>query len=82
MYVKLYNFIVYYTIIGHPPPPPPSNIPSEMEKGLLGNGEWPFEHQSANSLPLQPIPQPPAEGEDYDKMDAYKMTAKPRGLGE
>ena len=45
--------------------------------------EWPFDRQ-VQSLPSSsmPIPPPPVEGVDTGKKDAYKMTSKPRGLGE
>ena len=64
---------------GRPAHPP---IPAETEQEFLGNGEWPFERQSDNPAPSQPIPPPPVEGVDSGRKDAYKMTARPRGTGE
>ena len=60
---------------------PPPQVPPPVNQ-LLGNGEWPYECQPANALPLHDIPPPPDEAMDYSKKDPYKMTAKPRGVGK
>ena len=59
------------------------SISAETKKEFLVEGEWPYESQM-QSLPSasMPIPPPPVEGVDTGKKDAYKMTSKPRGLGE
>lgn len=60
----------------HPP------IPAEAERELLGNGEWPYPLSSGSTSQHVSIPPPPQEGVDHAPKMAYKMTAKPRGIGK
>jgi len=60
----------------HPP------IPAENEREFLGNGEWPYPLASSHAAQHLPIPPPPEEGVDHSPKMAYKMTSKPRGIGE
>ena len=55
--------------------------PSPSEKEFLGNGEWPT--NSAAPIPKDSIsiPLPPMEGIDNAPKTVYKMSARPRGIG-
>ena len=56
-------------------------VTAEVEKEFLGNGAWPFSTSSAPSQPPE-IPPPPEEGVDHAPKTVYKMSSRPRGIGE
>ena len=59
---------------------PSSPTESFNEKEFLGNGEWPVGPSSVSPGSV-PIPSPPEEGVDNAPKMVYKMSAKPRGIG-
>ena len=57
----------------------PTEAVSDRE--FLGNGEWPVGPASTVSPESISIPSPPVEGVDHAPKMVYRMTARPRGMG-
>ena len=54
---------------------------SISEKAFIGNGEWPVGPAASVSPESISIPSPPLEGVDHAPKMVYKMSSKPRGIG-
>lgn len=54
---------------------------SLTEREFLGNGEWPVGPAPSVSPGSASIPSPPTEGVDNAQKMVYKMSARPRGIG-